>query len=410
MIPAPEGSSQSVTTQGLSVNVQDSWLSGGGAFGGLDNVQAAFDNQAFFMLDDYGRDFSINLKSRLISNPSDRDNLFWHMKSKINYRTGFDIAGVRFNFTGSSVPEEYRTDYQIYSFNEENKTTRASITANFSYETGAYSIRGSLNGPGLSSSNNTLAFSNNSSTSLPGMKSAGNRLALGFGNWQFLSVFDQGYQRQNAVNYNLSNDARPKWKIQGFALQKEKRSALLNTVFQVGMIVEKGRVLGLEGAGALSPGEGATSFFSRIESSIYLTDRSSIKAEVIGSLTRVKATPGSYFEKMTSLNSTEWALSFNTSRLFYNSDVFSLSLRQPLKIERGTAYVSDVSGRYHSGFIYGQRAINLSPRSREIDVETAYSAALTQSVNLRINAVYRFNDNHDYKDGVAGFIAFNSKF
>jgi len=395
----PQGVASVQTAQGL-VEVNSSFaVSTSSAFGDMGGLGASLSDTGSVVVDSYGRDFRFSADNLLVGDGPDRD----YITSRFDNYTAPLTGGMELG--GGSLGVTVRENNK-YGFNsKENgivamngEKLKDQLSARFSFQAGEMKMTVAANQGGLASTNdNLLSFSSSDkSNGLSGLYTADKSVKASLYGW-ILSV------SSNSGTYSVSRDVAREgedWSSTGMAVARQWE----NQTFQIGVIHEKGQVIGFQGSGALNPGEGAMTVFARLNNSYNLSDNVKLAGDILVSRTTVDAAQASLIEAISNFVSSQWSVKLEASGVFHANDKLALSINQPLRAENGVVSVTNIEGRSYSGFNYTTNHARLSPSSREINVEAGYGLWKSSSFYINANMVYRFNENHTEKNGGAGLL------
>ena len=188
----------------------------------------------------------------------------------------------------------------------------------------------------------------------------------------------------------------------------------LNVGFDLGVMSEKGSVLGSLSNGALSLGQGATTSFVNLRVDWGFAENMHFFTKATYGVTAVKAANLSLVEHINSLTSGSFSIGFTGESLFQRGDRLSFAVSQPLRVMGGYANISYVTARDYQAdslsFISNQ--ISLAPDGREIDFELAYRMANLFGVQVDFNILHQISPNHNraIPDNTGILVRFGSVF
>ncbi|GHB17801.1 hypothetical protein GCM10007094_01810 [Pseudovibrio japonicus] len=98
--------------------------------------------------------------------------------------------------------------------------------------------------------------------------------------------------------------------------------------------------------------------------------------------------------------------------VFAKSDAVTFSLRQPLRVEQGSATVRLPTGRMEDGTIsYAAHEIDLTPSARQLDFGLRYHIDFLENTSLGLGAALSVNEGHTQGNlGGSGILAFRHRF
>ncbi|MCF8474865.1 MAG: S8 family serine peptidase [Emcibacter sp.] len=218
-----------------------------------------------------------------------------------------------------------------------------------------------------------------------------------------------GHGRQEWQHYNLSADS-----YVVMAKLDKALTASINFGLDVGLMNERGSVLGSLSSGAISLGEGAMTKFSNLRFDVDIAPNVNLFSKISYGVTSVKNADLSLVGKIGDLASSSFLIGMMGNSLFQQGDQLSLAVSQPLRVVSGYADISYASHRNYQtdslSFITNQ--ISLAPNGREIDVELAYRLADFFGARMDINILHQINPSHNRENGDNSAILFRlgSKF
>ncbi|MBT5188040.1 MAG: S8 family serine peptidase, partial [Kordiimonadaceae bacterium] len=170
----------------------------------------------------------------------------------------------------------------------------------------------------------------------------------------------------------------------------------LSLTFDLGMLQEKGSVLGSVSRGALEIGTGARTTFTGAKLNFWLSDNIEFYANATYGMTKVSASASSILGNISSLKSYSYLAGIKSSSLFTKNDQLSFTVSQPLRLSGGTATVGSVISRnYQSNqFTMAYNTFALSPRATERDFELSYSISNIFGASMRLNLLHQLNPGH----------------
>ena len=96
-----------------------------------------------------------------------------------------------------------------------------------------------------------------------------------------------------------------------------------------------------------------------------------------------------------------FSIGATTEEVFRRNDSLTVSLRQPMRVEAGTATMRLATGRTLDGqVLYDDVAVDLEPSSRQFDLGFDYVTALSPTTDIRFGAAASINEGH--QDGEIG--------
>ena len=184
--------------------------------------------------------------------------------------------------------------------------------------------------------------------------------------------------------------------------------------FDLGLLEERGSVLGAVSRGALEIGRGATTGFAGANMDIKLSEKSQFFARATYGVTSVDQSARSILGDVSTLKSYSYLVGFKSSGLLRDDDQISFTFSQPLRLAGGHAFVSNaVSRDYSTGtFTTEFNRISLNPSGAERDFEMSYSLTNFYGANVRLNLLHQLNPGHaiNLPDATSVLLRFGSGF
>lgn len=174
-----------------------------------------------------------------------------------------------------------------------------------------------------------------------------------------------------------------------------------------GLVSEEGMVLDSHSTGALSLGSGADTTFFALGTEYALTDRIRAFGRVGQSSTRIDESDLSAFSQFGTLQSSHFAAGVSLTGAFSPMGSLSLSVSQPLRLERGVASMNVASSYDYTTEtpVFTNQVNGLTPTGRELDLEAAYRYGLGNNASFTANVLYQSNPGHVAdRDGVVSFM------
>ncbi|VAX07093.1 hypothetical protein MNBD_ALPHA03-1796 [hydrothermal vent metagenome] len=187
-----------------------------------------------------------------------------------------------------------------------------------------------------------------------------------------------------------------------------------NFGLDLGLMNERGSVLGSLSDGAISLGKGATTAFINGRFDMAFAKNFNFFAKASYGMTKVTAADLSLVEQIDNLTSGSFAIGITANSFLQKGDRLSFAVSQPLRVMSGQANLSYVASRNYQtdslSFIRNQAS--LSPTGREIDFELAYRIAGLFGAQIDFNILHQINPNHNREnpDNTGVLIRFGSVF
>jgi len=164
--------------------------------------------------------------------------------------------------------------------------------------------------------------------------------------------------------------------------------------FEMGSALEEGAILGTTGVGALNLAERSSSVWTRFSGKKSLSLNWSFKASTSLALTKPDGSAGNLVAAFAPIVSSANSFGVARSNLFSRGDALSLTLHQPLRVERATMTFFAAGNDPGSGAAsVTRRDISLTPSGREIALELGYNGTLGPW-NAQANIAYRHDSGH----------------
>lgn len=166
--------------------------------------------------------------------------------------------------------------------------------------------------------------------------------------------------------------------------------------FDLGLLEERGSVLGAVSRGALEIGRGATTGFAGAKMDVRLSEKSQFFARATYGVTSVDQSASSILGDVSTLKSYSYLVGFKSSGIIRDNDQISFTFSQPLRLAGGHAVVSNaVSRNYDTGsFTTEFNRISLNPSGTERDFEMSYSVSNFYGASVRLNLLHQINPGH----------------
>ncbi len=170
----------------------------------------------------------------------------------------------------------------------------------------------------------------------------------------------------------------------------------MKMAIDVGVLQEKGSVLGSISRGVMQIGKGAKSAFMGFKFDMILLNKMQFFAQASMGMTAVDNSVSSIIGNISRLKSHSYLMGIKSTDLIFNNDQLSLSFSQPLRLSSGNALISNVSSRDYQANIFNMNYNNvgLSPSGRERDIELSYAIGNIYGHSLRFNMLHQINPWH----------------
>ncbi|MCJ9427828.1 S8 family peptidase [Kordiimonas marina] len=164
---------------------------------------------------------------------------------------------------------------------------------------------------------------------------------------------------------------------------------------ELGLTRESDSVLGSRSAGGFALSGGADTAWLTVDGNAWLGDGFSLSARLTGTATRAASAASSLFAGTGTIYGTSFSLIAAKEGALAHNDSLSLSLYQPLRVERAVShYVTGTGLNPDTGdVLFRSRRVSLAPSGRELAVEAAYSLTLDGWL-MEANLGHRFDAGH----------------
>ncbi|MFQ5534639.1 MAG: S8 family peptidase [Sphingomonadales bacterium] len=164
---------------------------------------------------------------------------------------------------------------------------------------------------------------------------------------------------------------------------------------EIGTMVENDAVLGSRAAGGLGLTDRSRTVWATVEGEKQVGRQFGLKASFTASLTDPGQIDNSLLQSLGAIASTSFSLGFTGEGLLRHGDVASITIHQPLHVERAPlTLVAGVGRDRETGaVIFGETALSLAPSGREIALEGAYRTALGDWT-AEANLAFRVDADH----------------
>ena len=377
---------------GVPFSTENSGIILGEPFGDAPQLRVAL--QAVPIRDSFSRDFGIDLSGFVRSAPG--SNLVGIMEQKSRWHG----AAYRLGFTsGVSVQlyDEQKIPFQVLNGLEEPDGYRGVVQLTGQSGTIAWTAGSGLAlSTALGNESNdagvaplTRAFSNmlEARTGLfaTGRIALSERANLSFG-------MSHAPDTNDISNY-LPGLSKPIG-LSAAAFRLGYAAPLSDLSFEMGSALEEGAILGTTGVGALNLAERSSSVWTRFSGKKSLSLNWSFKESTSLALTKPDGSAGNLVAAFAPIVSSANSFGVARSNLFSRGDALSLTLHQPLRVERATMTFFAAGNDPGSGAAsVTRRDISLTPSGREIALELGYNGTLGPW-NAQANIAYRHDSGH----------------
>ena len=399
-----------------TVAVTGSVILGGEAFGGLSGFSAALGDS--MMIDGYDRSYRVDLGQQVFGQPG-----MLRLESLVGSGRGSRSASLRldksvnvkFSWTGESRFKEVDERY----FSNQNNAGNRSRNLRMKLDLALGPDQNMTFAQGLSLKEAMEDYDQDAFLTI----GKGDFIGLvGRRNSQS-AIFGQKIGRRSGFSLAIAHGTR-EWqqyrlKADSYAVMARFDHGLspaFNIGLDLGLMNEKGSVLGSLSNGALALGRAATTTFATARVGWNITQDINFFSRASYGLTDVRAASLSLVEGISSLRSASFSLGLAGTSLFRRNDRLSFAISQPLRVTGGRADISYVTSRNYRAdnldLSFSRNQISLTPGGREIDFELAYGLADMFGARLDFNILHQVNPGHNRAnpDNTAVLIRLGSEF
>jgi len=383
-----------------TVSLTGSVLLGGGAFGGF----AAFSNvlSSSLMLDGYNRSYRVDLGQNIFK--ADKS---LYLTPMIESSRGSRTSSLRLN-RSAEMQLSWQEDWRFQEV-EENY---------FSYQNKSrnryHNLRMKLDislGEGKSAQN--ITFSQGLSLK-EAMEDYDQNAFLTIGKEDFTALMGRSDSQSFIYSYLVSPQTKFAMATQHggqgrrqYGLRSDRYLMMarldhyvsnhVKLGLDLGVMEEKGSVLGSMSAGAIDLGKGAATGFINARFDWSFVQGMTFFTKASYGRTHVRAAGLSLVERINKLTSGSFSIGVMGRSLIQDNDRLSFAVSQPLRVMGGTADVSYVARRDYQtdSLSFIRHQISLAPSGREIDFELAYSIADILGARVDFNILHQINPNHN---------------
>jgi len=387
---------KSVSGEVVPVDVSSSILLAGNAFGGFAGISNAVNNS--MMLDGYNRSYRINLGQQVL-NLHETIQLESIMDSRKGSRESHLQFDQRTNVTFSWREDWRFRDVEETYFSHQNKAENRNYDLRMKLGIDVNPQQKMTFTQGLSikealedyDQDEFLTIGKEDFVALMGRKGRQNLAFTQQVKGKTHLSMAVGHGSQNWQHYNLTSDSYVLMARADHDVMPQLKVGL-----DLGIMNEKGSVLGSLSNGAISLGKGATTSFVNGRIDWAVLGKMNFFARASYGRTRVAAADLSLVNQIDNLTSSSFSLGVIGHSLFQKGDRMSLAVSQPLRVAGGTANVSYVSARDYQtdSLSFAQHQVSLTPDGREIDIELAYRMANLFGAQVDLNFLHQINPNH----------------
>lgn len=231
--------------------------------------------------------------------------------------------------------------------------------------------------------------------------SAGDALGI-----PYLSFFDRGYSvasaREIGDSWTLKTGAmlgqpggEDSLTLAGTLAEFGYANRHLSLSFQAGAMLERGTILGTATTGAFDTRGGTPTEFAGASGTLALSQRFKLAGSLYGGVSHPLAKAGSVFTNFSDLRTEAFTVGLIGDDLFRRGDQLGVIGSQPLRVSRGSAGLSFVTGRDASGGVIREtKTAGLAPTGREVDWEAYYRVGLAAGGTFNTSLLVRTNPGH----------------
>lgn len=360
-------------------------------------------------LDDFGRDYLLDMSSLYASSSSSALNLsqlFSGMDTRMR-STETRLDGARLTMTQIEAPEQYGlavsplTQPVALTSMTYTKTLASGEQLAFGMNANPNYVFGFANTPFESA-----GFMADKAFANPYLGFNGYQNFAGYGmplnnHWSVsagaVSSFDPlAMQGENAIaltglEYNKVNTATQTGLLELSGHWKDAKVAV-----SMGLANEEESLLGGSPGTYFGINDATSTWFMSVSATKQLT----ADTWLAGSFSYGNSSSGrqsdSLVTSVDSINSQSWSLGLMTSNLLRREDRFGIAISQPMVVKSGRLDMTVPTGMSEDGVMqYENRSISMAPKDLEYDFELNYFTPLSSSSSLSIAGMYRMNPGHD---------------
>ena len=390
-----------VQSTGLAPAVQSSGMMLGGAFGDAAGFAASLEN--IMMLDGFRRDFAIDL-SGLVASGRTRAALADIFEAGRDWRaSSLSLGGAGALYF--AVGEDLRRTRRLALLGQAARDLgpRRDLLLEFSGRLGALDLRAGSGGrladamterPLAPYAEPLLSLSRAFSSGLE--RATGSYGSAGLWLDQHTRLrFGTAIAEAAGARFHPLEGLRRPTSVRLAAVRLDRYRGRARLGAELGAMTERGAILGSRSTGGLALSERARTAWLKLDADRMIGRDWSLAFTATGALTEPGAAAASLFGSIGTIASSSFALRLAGQGMVRRGDAFSLTLNQPLRVERAAVtLVSGVGRDLETGqVIFGARGLSLAPSGREIGLEAAYRLGLgpwTAEANL----AYRFDADH----------------
>ncbi len=394
------------------VAMTGSALLGGEAFGGFSGLSTALSDS--MMLDGYGRSFRVDLGQRIFN-----QNQTIQLESLIGSTRGYRTSSLPFSSSGQ-VKISWIEDWRFQEVDKRYFSHQGTVRSR--------DLRTKLN---LSLAPDRAITIAQGLSMKEAMEDYDQNEFLTIGKEDFMALIGRGDSQSTVINQNLGTKSRitlamarggREWQQYNIKADNyimiaridHRLSGPLKLGLDLGVMTERGSVLGSLSSGAISLGKGATTTFVNARFDWALGRKITLFTRASYGVTDVKAVDLSLVQNIANLTSTSFSMGLTGHSLFQRGDRLSFAVSQPLRVTGGQANISYVTSRDYQDNILSfiDRNISLAPDGREIDFELAYRMADIFGASVDLNILHQINPGHNARspDNTGILIRFGSAF
>ncbi len=179
------------------------------------------------------------------------------------------------------------------------------------------------------------------------------------------------------------------------SLRYDRYSDNFDLNVSVGLMQEKGSLLGTKTNGAISFGEAAYSEWLSLGVTWHSTAKMQISANVMGVTSQSQHNSTGLIEDVSGLFSSRISFDISYQGLFHQTDQMYFSIFQPLRIEQGYATLVNGAGLnpVTGEILFQAQKVSLAPSGREKAIEAGYSRQFA-GWTAEARVAYRFQAGH----------------
>lgn len=397
----PIGQAKLAVPSGKLMPVAASAVNLGPAFGDVAKLRTQLETTTIF--DSFDRDFQIDANS-LVRSGDTATNLESRIQTSQSWRSSalnvtssaalnYAISRDRDSIPAFALAGQAEGDF-VHTVNAAFEFTGTYGGTNWIMGTGRSLTSAVANDNFDQSIGRTLSLTGIHDTGLPigdGLYVAFSRAAGENANYWF----GASRSEEEINRFHPVEAMRTKRSSTAFLARYNQLTDIASYSIEAGAMIEEGSLLGSSSAGGVALGAQAQTLWAGFHASWATKNTWAFSAKGKFSYTNARGANNSLIESIGGILSSSFAFQAQKSDLLRSDDRFTVSLHQPLRVERAEASLA-VGGPVDSEtgeLTFNSTAVSLAPSGRELAFETAYSMSLG-GWQLQANAAYRHDAGH----------------